>query len=509
MSELFYYRAPETVTPRTIETDVCIYGGTSAGVIAALTASREGKSSVILETTAHLGGMTCGGLSETDFGKKPAIGGLSLEFYRRVGQEYGIEEEWHFEPKVAERVMEAMARESGAQVFKREYLASVEMEGQTIISLTTLSGLTVKARAFMDCSYEGDLLAAAGCSFHVGREGNEVYGETINGAQIHHTHQFDHDVSPYVVDGDPASGLLPGIEPNPPQIGQGDKRLQAYNFRLCLTNVAENRRDWTEPLGYDRSAYVLLERYLEAGWDPADACQKFDPLRGGKCDKNNHGAVSTDYIGYNWNFPLAGWEEREAIFQAHVKWQKGLMYFMATDPVVPSAIQAHFSSWGLTKDEFDDCEGWSHAIYVREGRRLVAGYVVDENDCQNRKVCEDSIGLGSYNMDSHNVTRFVDENGFVRNEGDVQKPPKPYPISYRAIVPKRGEVPNLWVPVPCSTSHIAFGSLRMEPVWMILGQSAALALCLALDNNQAAQDVNYSVLRNKLEVAGQVLEWNT
>jgi hypothetical protein len=507
MSQLYYYRAPETIEARTIETDICIYGGTSSGVIAAVTASRAGKSCVIIETTAHLGGLTCGGLSETDFGKKPAIGGLSLEFYQRVGREYGVEEEWHFEPKIAEKVMNDLARESGAQVFTREYLQSVEMDGKNITSLTTQSGLRVKARAFLDCSYEGDLMAAAGCSFHVGREGNEVYGETINGAQVHQTHQFDLDISPYVIADHPESGLLPGIEAQKPQIGKGDKRLQAYNFRLCLTNVPENRQPWTAPAGYNRADYILLERYLLAGWPASEALRKFDKLRGGKCDKNNHGAVSTDYIGYNWDFPLADFARREEIFQAHVKWQKGLMYFMATDEVVPREIREHYSSWGLTRDEFLDCGGWSHALYIREGRRLVADYVVDENDCQNRKVCEDSVGLGSYNMDSHNVTRFVDERGFVRNEGDVQKPPKPYPISYRAIVPKRGQAQNLWVPVPCSTSHIAFGSLRMEPVWMILGQSAALATCLALDNGKASQDLDYTILKPQLEAAGQVLHW--
>ncbi|HEX8833128.1 MAG TPA: FAD-dependent oxidoreductase, partial [Abditibacteriaceae bacterium] len=507
MSELYYYRAPQNVEPRALETDICIYGGTSAGVIAAWTAAREGKSCVIIETTGHLGGLTCGGLSETDFGKKPAIGGQSLEFYRLVGREYGIEEEWHFEPKVAERVMNRLAEESGAQIFTREYLASVEMDGRKIVSLTTESGLKVKARAFFDCSYEGDLLAAAGCSFHVGRESNDVYGETINGAQVHDTHQFNRNVSPYVIDGRPESGLLPGIEAHQPEIGKGDHRLQAYNFRLCLTNVPENRQEWTAPEGYDRADYILLERYMLAGWTALEVCRKFDKLRGGKCDKNNYGAVSTDYIGYNWDFPNAGFARREEIFQAHVKWQKGLMYFMATDPVVPAEARDYYSSWGLTRDEFLDCGGWSHAIYIREGRRLVGDYVINENDCQNLRACDDSVGLGSYNMDSHNCTRFVDENGYVRNEGDVQKPPKPYPISYRSIVPRRGEAENLWVPVPCSTSHIAFGSLRMEPVWMILGQSAAIAACIALDNNQIAQDVDYNVLRPKLEAAGQILHW--
>jgi hypothetical protein len=315
MSQLLYHQAPFEVVPRTIETDICIYGGVSAGVTAALAASQAGKSCVILEQTAHLGGLTCGGLSDTDFGKKPAIGGLSREFYARVGQQYGADEEWHFEPKVAELVMESFATRSGASVFRREFLKSVQMNGRRIVSISTESGLEIRAKAFLDCSYEGDLMARAGCTFHIGREGNEVYGETINGAQVRPSHQFDLDVSAYRIDGDASSGLLPGIEAQTPQIGQGDARLQAYNFRLCLTNNPENRREWEAPTDYNRDDYILLERYLKAGWPFSEASRKFDPLRNQKCDKNNHGAVSTDFIGGNWNWPNASYAERETLFK--------------------------------------------------------------------------------------------------------------------------------------------------------------------------------------------------
>ena len=508
MSELFYYRAPQGVEPREIVADICIYGGVAAGISAALAASRAGKSCVIVEPSAHLGGLTAGGLSETDFGKKPAIGGISREFYERVGREYGCAEEWKFEPKIAEKVMDDMARESGARVFRREFLGGLETHGRRIVALSTQSGLTVRARAFLDCSYEGDLLAMAGCRFHVGRESNAQYGETINGAQVRQKHQFDFDVCPYRVENRPDSGLLPGIEAQLPRIGEGDSRLQAFNFRLCLSNVPENRRDWSAPEGYNRDDYALLERYLRAGWPASEANRKFDPIRGGKCDKNNHGAVSTDFIGGNWNWAHASYAERETIFQAHVKWQKGLMFFLATDASVPRDIREHYASWGLTRDEFGDCDGWSHALYVREARRLVGDWVVSENDCTGKRRATDSVGLGSYTMDSHNATRFVDERGFVRNEGDVQIPTPPYPISYRAIVPGRGQCENLWVPVACSCSHIAFGSLRMEPVWMILGQSAALAASLAIDQNTSAQDVSYPKLQRILENAGQILAWN-
>lgn len=507
-SELFYYR-PEAIVSRdeTLDVDICVYGGTAAGVIAALTAARQGKTSVILEQSAHLGGLTTGGLACTDFGRKQVIGGFSHEFYKRVGAKYGQNEEWNFEPSVAEVVIKEMAAESGAKIYFRQYLQDVEKDGTRITAITLEGGLKVRAKVFIDATYEGDLLARAGCSYHVGRESNARYGETLNGRQVHKTHQFDLPVDPYVEEGNPASGLLPFVEPEEAAIGEGDKRVQAYNFRLCLTKVPENRIPYEKPAGYDRQQYELLARYFRAGFPRQEVFRKFDPLKGNKVDKNNHAAVSTDFIGANWEYPEADYARREEIFQAHVTYQKGLMWFLAHDESVPADIRAEWNEWGLCKDEFQDCGGWSQSLYIREGRRLVSDYVVTELDCRAQRACDDPVGMGSYNMDSHNCTRFVTADGKVKNDGDVQIGVTPYPVSYRSIRPKANECTNLLVPVACSTSHIAFGSLRMEPVFMVLGQSAATAAGLAIDLGKAVQEVPYDKLRAQLDKDGQVLSW--
>jgi hypothetical protein len=506
---LYYYRAPEERDERTIEADVCIFGGNAAGVIAAIQLAREGKSTLILEPSGHVGGLTTGGLSETDFGNKAAIGGLSRDFYRALGAHYGVEEEWKFEPHVAEAILTKWLEENGVPVHFRQFIESIEMNGRRIVGLTTERGLTVRAQYFLDCSYEGDLMARAGCSYHVGREDNSIYGETLNGVQVYPKHQFRFPVDPYVIEGDASSGLLPGIDPvGPLSAGSGDRRVQAYNFRLILTQQAENHIAWEKPEDYDPLDYELLARHIAAGCVD-DVYGKYDKLRGGKVDKNNAGAVSTDFIGGNWAYPEADYATREQIFQAHVKWHRGLFWFLSSDERVPREAREFVASWGLCKDEFLETGGWSQQLYVRESRRLIGDYVAIETDCRRERAPEDSVGLGAYTMDSHNCRRFVTSDGFVKNEGDVQVPPTgPYPISYRSLIPKRGECENLLVPVCLSASHIAYGSIRMEPVFMILGQSAALAACLALDEGgKAVQGLEYSRLRPKLEKAGQVLAW--
>lgn len=505
IAALYYYR-PET-TPRetaTLDVDICVYGGSSGGVAAAVQASRFGRSTVILEPSGQVGGMSAGGLSMTDIGNKHAIGGLSREFYRRCGAHYGIDEEWRFEPHVATQVFRALLEEAQVPVYYRQFLHSVEKEGSRITQITMESGLAVRAKLFIDASYEGDLMARAGVSYQVGREANSLYGETLNGVQVHDKHQFDFPVDPYVRAGEPASGLLPGIDPNGPgEAGAGDTRIQAYNFRLCLTRRENNRLAYTQPVGYDRSEYELLARYLATGWN--EVFRKYDTIRGDKVDMNNHGAVSSDFIGRNYAYPEASYAEREQIFQAHVTYQQGLMWFMANDPAVPAPIREEWASWGLAADEFIETDGWPHQLYVREARRLLGPYVMNEHHCRGTAVVEDSIGLAAYTMDSHNCQRFV-RDGRVLNEGDVQVAGfPPYPISYGAIVPRKGECDNLFVPVCLSSSHIAYGSIRMEPVFMILGQSAATAATLAIDLKAAVQDVPYAKLREQLVRDGQRL----
>lgn len=491
------------ILPSHVTVDVCIFGGTASGVAAAVQLRRLGRSVVLLEPGNHLGGMSSGGLSYTDFGNKAAIGGIAREFYRRTGAKYGVEEEWKFEPHVAEEVFNELVAETGTPVYFGQRLASVRMNGRRIAALTAESGLTVSARVFLDTTYEGDLMARAGVSFTVGREGNAVYGETLNGTQVHDKHQFNAPVDPYIVSGDASSGLLPGIESQPVDLpGTGDDRIQAYNFRLCVTRDPANRMPFTKPIGYDPREYVLLARLLATGWN--EVFRKFDPIRAGKFDVNNHGGISTDFIGRNYAYPEAGYAERERIVAAHRTYQEGWLWFLANDPSVPESIRAQMRQYGLCRDEFCDHGGWPHQIYVREARRMVSDYVMREQDCRGLEAARDPVGLGAYNMDSHNCRRFVEE-GRVRNEGDVQIGVRPYPISYRALVPREEECDNLLVPVCLSASHIAYGSIRMEPVFMILGQSAALAADRTLTEDAAVQEISYDDLRVALEAAGQAL----
>ncbi len=507
-SRLFYFR-PEAVPAdeRVLDADVCVYGATAGGVAAAVQAARMGHSAVLLEPGDHLGGMSAGGLGWTDFGNQAAVGGLARRFYRDVGLHYGEEETWRFEPHVAERVFRDWVETHDITALFRRYVDAVEMEGRRIRTIRCLGGLVVRARAWLDCSYEGDLMARAGVSFTVGRESNDAYGETYNGAQVRDKHQFEYPVDPYREPGTPGSGLLPGIDPAPIEPnGTGDSRVQAYNFRMCLTQVPENRLPLPKPPGYDPLRFELLLRYLAGGWD--DVFRKFDPIPNGKTDANNHGAVSTDCIGGSYAWPEADYGRREAIFQDHVRWQQGLLWTLANHPRVPAAIRDEMQTWGLAADEFTDCGGWPHQLYVRECRRMVADTVMTEHHVLGReRAAMTGVGLGAYGMDSHNCRRFVDSGGSVRNEGDVQVHGfPPYPVDYGAIVPRRGECEDLAVPVCAGATHIAFGSIRMEPVFMVLGQSAATAASLALEAGCPIQDVPPEALRERLLADGQVLD---
>jgi len=506
MSELHYYfPAPAQKRPNILHADICVYGTSPGAIIAAIEARRCGQSVQLVVNGARLGGLTASGLGNTDIGNKRAIGGLAREFYRRVGARYGVAEEWRFEPHIAERVFETWLAEVGIVPLLREYPEAVDWDGGRLTLLRFESGLVVYAKQFIDASYEGDLLALAGVRHAIGREGNDPFGETLNGVQLQATHQFEFPIDPYVRPGEPSSGLLPGINPEPlASIGSGDMKVQAYNFRMCLTQSA-GRRPFSKPDGYNPEDYELLARYLRAGWN--ELFRKFDRIRGHKTDTNNHGAVSTDFIGGSWDFPTANWVQREKIFQAHVRWQQGLMWFLANDDRVPQKMRQEMATWGLAEDEFCATGGWPHQLYIREARRLQGEYIVTEHDCRGRVTAGDGVGLGAYAMDSHNCQRVV-VDGRVLNEGDVQVSGfPPYPISYRAMTPRRIDAENLLVPVCLGATHIAYGSIRMEPVFMILGQSAALAAHLAIEQNVPVQDVPYRDLRVQLERAKQVVRW--
>ncbi|MBC8355727.1 MAG: FAD-dependent oxidoreductase [Planctomycetes bacterium] len=514
--------------------DVVVYGGTSSGVAAAVQCERMGKSTIVIEPGKHLGGLTSGGLGMTDSGNKAVIGGIAREFYQRVKKHYDDPASWQherrdgysryraaddamwtFEPQVAETIFEKLVSEHEVPIAREQRVnrdAGVRMTNDRITSITMESGEVYRGRMFIDATYEGDLMAAAGVTYTVGRESNSAYGETLNGVQKRentHNHRFPVKVDPYVVPGDPASGLLPGIHGNPPgEEGAGDHRVQAYCFRMCMSNVASNRVPFPKPEDYDERRYELLLRTLEAG----DLRFPMHPsmMPNGKTDTNNSGAFSTDNIGMNYDYPDASYERREAIIAEHETYQKGFMWTLAHHPRAPSKIRNEMATWGLAADEFVENGNWPHQLYIREARRMVSDYVATELDCRRTRVAEDSVGMGSYNMDSHNVQRYVSTDGFAKNEGDVQvSPGGAYSISYRSIVPRRGECENLLVPVCLSSSHIAYGSIRMEPVFMILGQSAATAAVLALEASGSVQDVEYSRLSARLIADKQVLEWTS
>lgn len=521
--------------------DLVVYGGTSAGVMAAVQAKRLGKSAILVCPDQHLGGLSSGGLGFTDTGDKSVIGGLAREFYHRVWQHYQQPEAWRwqkreaygnkgqgtpamdgeqrtmwiFEPHVAERIFEDLVMEHAIPVHRDQWLdraRGVRKDGPRIAGITTLSGRTYTGRMFLDATYEGDLMAAAGVDFHVGREAQSVHGEQWAGVQtgvLHHRHHFGavkEPISPYVVPGDPRSGVLPRISTNAPgEYGQGDHRVQAYCYRLCLTDHEPNRLPFPKPAGYDPGQYELLLRIFAAGWRETFA--KFDPIPNHKTDVNNHGPMSFDNIGYNYDYPEASYERRREILQEHRTYQQGWLYFIANDPRVPADVQEQMRRWGLAKDEFPDNGHWPHQIYVREARRMIGKFVMTEHELLKKRPTPDSVGMGSYTIDSHNVQRYITPAGHVQNEGDIGVGTRgPYQIAYGALVPKAGQCPNLLVPVCVSASHIAFGSIRMEPVFMILGQSAATAAALALDADLAVQNVPYAALRARLLQDGQVLE---
>ena len=534
---LFFYTGCTSLERNRFEADLIVYGGTSAGVIAAVQASRMGNSVILVGPDKHLGGMTSSGLGWTDSGNTEAIGGVAREFYHRIWQHYQSDEAWVwqsreeygnvgqgtpamdgdartmwiFEPHMAEKVFDEWVAEEGIEVHRNEWLdreAGVVKQGTDIVSIRMHSGQTYQGKMFIDATYEGDLMAAAGVSYTVGRESNDTYGETWNGVQVgvlHHRHWFAADISPYIIPDDPSSGLLPRVSAAPPgQKGEADHRLQAYCYRMCLSNHPENRIPFPRPAGYDSTQYELLARVFANGW--RETFDKFDPIPNRKTDTNNHGPFSTDNIGMNYDYPEASYERRAEILAEHRQYQQGLMYFLANDSRVPAEVREEMSQWGLAADEFVDNNHWPHQIYVREARRMIGEYVMTEHDVLGNREVPQPIGMGSYTMDSHNVQRYIKPDGFVQNEGDIGvKPDEPYQIAYGSILPKSEEATNLLVPVALSSSHIAFGSIRMEPVFMILGQSAATAASMAMRDDVSVQEVEYSTLREQLVEDEQIL----
>ncbi len=542
------------------EYDIVIYGGTSAGIAAAIQSSRMGKSVLLIEPTKRIGGLTTGGLGQTDIGNKQAIGGISREFYQNIKKYYddptnwkwqtkeqykdggqtqtsiGEDAMWTFEPSAALKVYKKMIDAEKIDLVYEEKLDrknGVIKIGKRITEIRMLSGKSYKGKMFIDCTYEGDLMAAAGVSYTVGRESNKEYGETLNGVQANDYsitlrgtvsrnsshHNFIDGVDPYIVKGDPSSGLLPFIVKGRPGIdGRGDKGIQAYCFRMTLTDNPENRIPFQKPDNYNELDYELLFRNYEAAEGPIEEMYPYgDPLvpwinsamPNRKTDTNNQKGFSTDFIGQNYDYPEAGYEEREKITERHRTYQQGLMWTLAYHPRIPQKVRDVVSKWGTCKDEYEREDGWQQQLYVREARRMISDYVMTQKNCEGFVVAEDPVGMAAYGMDSHQVQRYVDANGYVQNEGNVEASvPGPYPISFLSIVPKKEECSNLVVPVCVSATHIAFGSIRMEPVFMVLGQSAATAAAFAIDANKSIQEIDYKQLKNQLLKDKQVLSNN-
>jgi len=494
-----------------IKTDICIYGATSSGIIAGVSADRMGKGVVIVEPSQFIGGMSASGLGKTDIGNKMAITGLSRDFYRSIGKYYGKLEMWTFEPHVAETVFSNYLSKTKVSLIKgyevRALIKSVGKITQITVADVenpTKDPITIQAKMFIDASYEGDLMAKAGVSYTIGRESNATYNETYNGFQLSEKHQFPDSISPYINPKNTNSGYVYGVSNNiPVATGTGDKLVQAYNYRLCLTKNEDNKIPIQKPENYDPQKYELLRRVIaqreKKKWKHLLVSYfNIGHLPNGKTDINNNGPFSTDFIGENYNYPEADYKTRKQIEQKHIDYIKGLLYFMAYDPAVPDTLRQQMQAWGYCKDEFQKTGGFPHQIYVREARRMIGEYVMTEHNCLGKEKIKDGVGMAAYGMDSHNCQRIA-INGFVKNEGDVQIGGfPPYPVSYRSITPKRNECTNLLVPVCLSASHIAYGSIRMEPVFMVLGQSAAIAASLAIDQNIAVQKVNVKTIQSIL-----------
>ena len=523
-----------TAQPAPQSFDVVVYGGTAGGVVTAIAAAREGASVALLEPRDYLGGMVSGGLGWTDFGKKEVIGGYALEYYERAGKKYGVPIQWYLEPHVAEAIFKEWVAEAGVQVFYRHRLVEktgVAKDGTRVTAIRTENGAVFRGKVFADASYEGDLMAQAGVTYTIGREGTAQYGESLAGIRDRTPlHQFQVSVPAR----DASGWLLPEMSAEPKGVsGSADTKLQAYNFRVCMTQREDNRVPLPKPAGYDPGRFALLAKMLaamdvikqkaaadaagpERRGDPKNRLMqpwslwdvmKPDPIPNGKTDTNNNGAFSTDYIGGNYDYADGDYATRARIWQAHVDYVQGFLYFLQHDPQVPAALHTAMATWGLCKDEFTDTAHWPHQLYVRESRRMVGEFVVSQKDIQTDLTKPDPIGMGSYNSDSHNIQRIVNAEGFAENEGDMQVSVTPYQIPYRVMLPLRTQATNLLVPVAFSASHVAYSTLRMEPQYMIIGQAAGVAATMAIEGNIPVQSVSPAALKAKLLRQRAVFEW--
>lgn len=523
-----------SLTAKEYKKDIVVYGNSSAAVTAAVQAAKMGKSVLFVSSDGCIGGLTASGLSATDINKFTAIGGLSREFYQRIykyynnpstwfcqdkeeyftsitkrvftGRNVKAEMQWVFEPSVAQNIFKEMLDEANVEIVfsKLKEKKGVTLNKGKIIKITLLDGSTCTADVFIDASYEGDLMAQSKVSYFVGRESNSQYNETMNGILPNkNIKKSKSKIDPYIEEGNPKSGLLPFVEKEQPgEIGQGDKRIQAYCFRFPITNNPENKRPIEKPKDYNPLWYEYMARLLKA--NPAWKLEHvitITPMPNMKTDINH-----IDFIGANYEWPEATYKRRDELKAMHRSFTLGMLWFLANDTRVPKKIRDAMNTWGLPKDEFIDNGNFPYQVYVREARRMISDYVMTEHEVTGEKEAPNSVGLGTYWFDSHIVSRFADENGALRDEGGFWGKQAVYPISYQSIVPKAGECSNLIVPVCLSATHAAYGSIRMEPVYMVLGQSAAIAASISVDDKCSVQSVAYPKLKEILQKNNQFLE---
>lgn len=498
---------PYTVPQRELRVyDVVVYGGTPGGVAAAVAAARQGVSVALLVQEQRVGGMVSSGLGASDVGDVKVVGGFAAEFFDAVGRHYQkAEPVYRFEPHVAEEVFSRKLADAGVLIYRDSPVHRVEKSGNRVVSLRTLRGELVRGKVFIDASYEGDLMARAGVSYTFGREGREVYRESLAGFQ---TENRRHIFPTPVIAVDAAGQPLPGVSREGwAEVGTGDKKIPAYNFRLCLSKNPDNQAPIEQPENYRPEVYELLARHIAVrpGIRLGDLMYFF-PLPNSKVDINNRGPVSTNLIGGSWEYPEASYKRRREIWQEHKDYIQGMLYFLLTDVRVPQRLRKDLSAWGYCRDEFTESENWPPQLYVREARRMVGDFVLTERDVRSDIRKQDAVGMGSMPIESHHVQRLLTDRGTAANEGAVVLRVPPYEIPYRVMLPKRTEAANLLNPVTVSASHVAYSSLRMEPVYMILGHSAGLAAVQALRSGSDVQDVDVAVLQQALKAQGQVLQ---
>jgi hypothetical protein len=518
--------------------DVCVYGETPAGIMAAIQAAKMNKQVVLISNTAHVGGVASSGLTATDLNNFRSAGGLTRDFFRRLytyyldssawrsesrdvffersrkrtfsGKNDSLQMQWVYESHIAEAIFRKMLQDAGVQVVYKERLQlkkGVEKKGAGIISIHMENGNRYYAKMFIDATYEGDLMARAGISYITGRESNSTYNETLNGIKLNEVIGKDGvSIDPFIKKGDTSSGILPFLEPRiPGSNGQGDHRTQSYCYRLTLTDDPANRIDIVQPANYHPQWYEFMGRSIEMNSGILlKNIISFTPMPNKKTDTNQ-----ADFVGANYRWPEAGYAERDKIAQMHKDYALGLLWFLGNDPRVPDSLRMEMKRWGLPKDEFTDNGHFPHQLYVREARRMISDYVMTEKNCNGTAPVTDAVAVATYPLDCHYVSRVVDEQGRVHAEGSYGKQKNTsYAISYRSLIPKSSEASNLLVPVCLSASHVAYSSIRMEPVFMVLGQSAGTAAALALDRHTSVQELPYDVLEPVLLKDGQVLGLN-